>query len=202
MMSTRSVAKGKDSRPLNAQRGGMKPSEGAACVIFESEEHVTARGGKPIAEWLCGATANESHHFLAPDEEAAVLEELLRTSLGNDHLAGKKADWISLHATGTPRFDAVEIACLKRVFASGLPWLSAMKRTTGHALGASGLIEAAMLAEGLHKEALPSWPMNTDPALELDSLKPQTPPLPQLALQIGQGMGGVVVVNAYGAIKN
>jgi 3-oxoacyl-(acyl-carrier-protein) synthase len=109
-------------------------------------------------------------------------------------------DWVSLHATGTPRFDATEIACLQRVWGGNLPLISAMKRTTGHALAASGLLEAALLAEGLRLGTLPPWPKNLDPALGLP-ISPSLPTQkPELALQIGQGMGGTVVVNLLGHV--
>jgi hypothetical protein len=45
--------------------------------------------------------------------------------------------------------------------------------------------------------SVPPWPAGVDPALELEKCRPSSPPLPRLAIQIGQGMGGVVVVNAF-----
>ncbi|MFM8983590.1 MAG: hypothetical protein ACKOLA_11945, partial [Spartobacteria bacterium] len=103
--------------------------------------------------------------------------------------------WALLHATGTPRFDGIEIACLRRFFGGSLPWITAVKRTTGHALGASGMIEAVLAVEGFRRGEVPCWPSNTDPALALDAARPSNPPRPEAALLIGQGMGGTVVVN-------
>jgi len=180
--------------PLSADRTGMLPAEGAACVILESGRHASTRGATPLAEWLGGSCANEAVHLMAPDPRACVLEDLL--------LAAKRCapavDWISLHATGTPRFDAAEIACVRRVFKGNLPWLSAMKRTTGHALAASGLLEASLLGEGLRTGRLPSWPANMDASFGLPESRPLPSALPSAALQIGQGMGGTVVVNLFG----
>jgi 3-oxoacyl-[acyl-carrier-protein] synthase II len=93
----------------------------------------------------------------------------------------------------------VEVDCLKRVFGSALPWISAIKRTTGHALGASGLIEAALVCEGLRRGEVPQWPADTDPALGLEALRPEISPLPRVALQLGQGMGGAVAANVFSA---
>ncbi|MBU6181613.1 MAG: hypothetical protein KGR46_02215 [Verrucomicrobia bacterium] len=193
MERNRSVRQDQVARPLGSGRAGMSPSEGAACLIMESAEHAFARNAEPLAEWLGGETANEAHHLLAPEPGAGVLGELLQNSL-HEHGA---PDWISLHATGTPRFDAVEVACLKKTFGDLLPWVSAIKRTTGHALGASGLIEACLLVEGLRLGKVPRWPADTDPALGL--VCPGAPPVPRRALQVGQGMGGVVAVNSFSA---
>ncbi len=211
MNSNRSVSHSPEARPLGVLRKGMKPCEGAACLILESEAHARARGVKPIGKWLGGAAGNEARHFLAPDPEGEVLGELLAQILGRGagvsagsfsfSLAGgtpalqARELWALLHATGTPRFDKLEIACLHRFFGGRLPWITAVKRTTGHALGASGLVEAVMALEGFRRKAVPCWPTNTDPALALDSARPFHPPRPDSALLIGQGMGGSVVVN-------
>jgi 3-oxoacyl-(acyl-carrier-protein) synthase len=176
----------------------MLPAEGAACVILESAAHASRRGAVPFAEWLGGGCANEARHLMAPDPEARVLEELLagakNQALQRDG-GGLPVDWISLHATGTPRFDAAEVSCVRRVFGDKLPWISAMKRTTGHALAASGLLEATLLAEGLRVGKLPAWPGNIDPAFDLPENPPSSSHPASTALQIGQGMGGTVVVN-------
>jgi 3-oxoacyl-(acyl-carrier-protein) synthase len=193
-----SVTQNSECRPLSAGRSGMLPAEGAACVILESANHAALRGVAPLAEWRGGGCANEARHLMAPDPEARVLEELLagtkNQALQRDG-GGLPVDWISLHATGTPRFDAAEVSCVRRVFGDKLPWISAMKRTTGHALAASGLLEATLLAEGLRVGKLPAWPGNIDPAFDLPENPPSSSHPASTALQIGQGMGGTVVVN-------
>jgi len=189
-----SITREPDGRPLSEGRSGMLPAEGAACVILESGSHAARRGAVPLAVWLGGGCANEACHLMAPNPGAEVLEGLLREAKNKV----PPVDWISLHATGTPRFDAAEMACVRRVFRNPLPWISAMKRTTGHALAASGLLEACLLAQGLHVGKWPSWPGDIDPSFELpvSSGPPARPPA--TALQIGQGMGGTVVVNLLG----
>jgi 3-oxoacyl-[acyl-carrier-protein] synthase II len=193
-----SIAKTPEGRPLGSARSGMHPREGAGCVILESGDHAQHRGAVPLAEWTGGDTAAEAFHLMAPDPKADALGDLLRRSLGaSPHGPVGGVDWVSLHATGTPRFDAVEIACLKRFFGETFPWITAVKRTTGHCLAASGVLEAAMLAQGLFIGSVPAWPGKVDPALGLAKCRPAVPPLPRHAVQIGQGMGGVVVVNVF-----
>lgn len=195
MQSNRSVTLSSGARPLGTARKGMKPCEGAACVVLESETHAGARGVEPLGEWLAGAAANEARHFLAPDPRGGVLDELLAGILDRQDPGGMEKLWALLHATGTPRFDGIEIACLRRFFGGSLPWITAVKRTTGHALGASGMIEAVLALEGFRRGEVPRWPANTDPALALETAIPPVPPRPDSALLIGQGMGGTVVLN-------
>ena len=198
MQRNGSLAKTPEGRPLAAMRSGMHPREGAGCIILETAEHAERRGAVALAEWSGGDSAGEAYHLMAPDPEADTLADLLRRTLGastRGPLGG--VDWVSLHATGTPRFDAVEIACLKNYFGDKFPWITAAKRTTGHCMAASGVIEAALLAHGLFIGNVPPWPAKVDPALGLDEVRPAMAPLPRHAIQIGQGMGGVVVVNSF-----
>jgi 3-oxoacyl-(acyl-carrier-protein) synthase len=142
-----SVKKATGGRPLSADRSGMLPAEGAACLILESERHAASRGAAPIAEWLGGDCANEARHLMAPDPEAHVLgscsppQKRDRSQASGLAFPPRRREQTRSHAT--------EVACIRRVFGEKLPWISAMKRTTGHALAASGLLEASLLAEGL-----------------------------------------------------
>lgn len=193
-----SVAKDAGSLPLSGKRSGMTPTEGAAAIILESEEHATSRQAVPIAEWLDGFSASECHHLQAPDPRGKVLEDLIRKV---SSCSPEPVDWVSLHATGTRRFDSVECSTLSRVFGNRMPWISAFKRTTGHALSASGLIEGILVVEGLRSGSLPPPLSGIDETLGLAMSSGESPPVPATAIQIGQGMGGDVVVNMLAAIR-
>jgi 3-oxoacyl-[acyl-carrier-protein] synthase II len=118
-------------------------------------------------------------------------------------------DWICLHAAGTRRFDAEEFAFVRRAFPA-LPWITAMKRTLGHGLGAAGVVEAALILEGLAQGLVPPWPLDLDPALALEAAvggdavalcAPAKAPVPRMALQLSSGMGGVVALNLLAAAR-
>jgi 3-oxoacyl-[acyl-carrier-protein] synthase II len=190
-----SVATDPASAPLASNRSGMIPSEGAAAIIMESQSSARARGVEPLAEWLGGGIANECHHLQAPDPSGATLERLIAKV--TEEASVESPDWVSLHATGTPRYDAVECSVLGRT-----PWrggrdprFSAFKGITGHALSASGLLEAILLTEGLRRGETPPAPRHVDASLGLRAPDPSIPEMPEHALQIAQGMGGDVVVN-------
>lgn len=191
-----SVAKNVASAPLSPGRSGMIPAEGAACLILEGEAHLANRGGVPLAEWLGGGCLNEAYHLQAPDPDGATLEGLVRDVLRE--IPSSRPDWVSLHATGTTRFDSVEAEVIQRLFGERMPWISAFKGVTGHALSASGLLEAALLVEGLKRGEVPPLPKDVDESLGLNLPFGITPPVPKTALQIAQGMGGDVVVNLLG----
>lgn len=191
-----SVTVDASARPLSRGRSGMDPAEGAAAVVLESVSHAEARGALVRARWLGGFCGNEATHLVAAAEDGAELRGQLEQARRLVHGRGGNVDWISLHATGTRQFDSIEIGAVRSVFGEELPWLTAMKRVLGHALGASGLIEAALVLEGLSRGEVPSWPGDVDPDLGL--IGPSGDALsicPKTALLIGQGMGGTVVTN-------
>lgn len=198
MSRTGSVARDSASSPLSANRSGMIPAEGAAALILESEASVNLRGVQPFAEWLGGGIANECHHMQAPDPSGVTLERLIGKVMRESSV--ESPDWVSLHATGTPRYDAVECSVLARRpwKGGGNPLISAFKGITGHALSASGLLEAALLAEGLRRGETPPPPGDVDASLGLMLGHSGVPVIPGNAIQIAQGMGGDVVVNLLG----
>ena len=89
---------------------------------------------------------------------------------------------------------------LSRVMGEEKPWVSAFKGITGHALSASGLIEAVLLVEGLKRRECPPLPKDVDGSLGLRLPNGAITPIPQNALQIAQGMGGDVVVNLLAGV--
>ena len=66
----------------------------------------------------------------------------MREALADAALAPDDIAYLNLHGTGTPQNDASESAAVARVFPASLP-CSSTKPLVGHALGASGALEAA-----------------------------------------------------------
>lgn len=204
------LATGGSSQPLTATRSGMVPREAAGCVVLERRESAVARGATPLAWLEASATGCEAHHLVAPQPGQALSHQLLERLLPSGPGGRQAIDWICLHATGTRRFDAEEIAFVRQAFPA-LPWITAMKRTLGHGLGAAGVVEAALILEGLCRGAVPPWPQDLDPALAAappmgtDPAPLQAPgmgPQPRLALQLSSGMGGVVAMNLLAAARS
>ena len=104
-------------------------------------------------------------------------------------------DYINAHGTSTPINDAVETAAIKRVFgdrAYAIP-ISSTKSMLGHALGASGAIEAAVgcltIERGLiHPTINYEFP---DPACDLDYVPNEARPMKvSTVLSNSFGLGG------------
>jgi 3-oxoacyl-[acyl-carrier-protein] synthase II len=189
------------SKPLNAERRGMVPREAAGCIVIERDVEARKRGATVLAFLLGSASGCEAHHLVVPLPGQALSHQLVERLFGKLNQKGLSAstatvDWLCLHATGTERFDREEMAFVLRAFPQ-LPWITAMKRSLGHGLGAAGVVEAALIIEGLKRAEVPPWPSAVDPALGLPEKPAQPPPRPKLALQLACGMGGVSVINLF-----
>ena len=132
------------SRPFDARREGFVFSEAAACLVLESLEHALRRGAKVYAELAGYASSGGAYHLASLDPSAEAPARTMRMALNDAGLETGSVDYINAHGTSTPINDAVETAAIKRVFgdqAYGIP-ISSTKSMMGHALGASGALEA------------------------------------------------------------
>ena len=144
-LSTRNDEPEKASRPFDAQRDGFVPAEGAVVLVLESLEHATRRGADVLVELAGFGCTADAGHPVQPEESGASAAEAMRLALDD---AGEPLDqvgYINAHGTSTPLNDALETVAIKRLFgerAYQIP-ISSTKSMIGHALGASGALEAA-----------------------------------------------------------
>jgi 3-oxoacyl-[acyl-carrier-protein] synthase II len=136
------------SRPFDAKREGFVFSEGAACLVLERMDLALARGAHIFAEIAGHASSCDGFHVAAPDPSAAGPMRTMRLALKEAGLPPSAVEYINAHGTSTPANDAVETLAIKAVFgdhARKIP-ISSTKSMIGHAMGASGAIEAVVCA--------------------------------------------------------
>ena len=116
----------------------------------------------------------------------------MRLALTSASIAGSDIGYINAHGTGTKLGDAAEAAAIRSVFGDGPP-VSSIKGLTGHMLGASGAVEAAVTAASMVRGVLPpTYNLdNPDPACAMDHIrdKPRSV-LIDFALSVSFGFGG------------
>jgi len=183
------------SRPFDAKREGFVFSEGAACVILERLDHALARGARIYAELAGHASTGDGFHIAAPDPTGAGPIRTMRWALRDAQLAPGQVDYINAHGTSTPANDSVETLAIKTVFgeaARRIP-ISSTKSMIGHAMGASGAIEAVVCALTIqHGVIHPTINYEVpDPACDLDYVPNVSRPAPvKVALSNSFGLGG------------
>jgi 3-oxoacyl-[acyl-carrier-protein] synthase II len=107
-------------------------------------------------------------------------------------VAPEDVGYLNAHGTGTRLGDRAESAAIRRVF-GGSPPVSATKSVTGHLLGASGAVEAAVTALALGAGLLPpTYNLDDpDPECDLDHIvKAPRADRPRYALSNSFGFGG------------
>ncbi len=173
-MSTRNDDPATASRPFDAERDGFVMGEGAAVLVLEERSRALARGARIYAE-LCGyGLTNDAHHMIAPRPDGGQAARAMRLALAEAGIQPGAIGYINAHGSSTPLNDSTETAAIRQVFGTHADRLavSGTKGYYGHALGASGAIEAAICALASHRRWLPPT-INLqvpDPACDLDYL--------------------------------
>jgi 3-oxoacyl-[acyl-carrier-protein] synthase II len=156
-MSTRNDDPGRASRPFDAGRDGFVMGEGGAALILEERDRAIARGARIYAELVGFGTTNDAHHMTAPLPGGAQAARAMQQALSRADLQPSDVDYINAHASATPLNDPTEVDAMRTVFGDALDnvWVSGTKGYHGHALGASGAIEAVICMLALEDGWLP-----------------------------------------------
>jgi 3-oxoacyl-(acyl-carrier-protein) synthase len=142
-------------RPFSRDRQGIVLGEGAGFLVLELLESARARGARPLAE-VVGYGANaDAGHVTHPDP--AGVAACLRLALADAGLSPAAVGYVNAHGTGTAANDAVESRALAEVFGPHAARLmvSSTKAIHGHAMGASGALEAIATVLALSEGRIP-----------------------------------------------
>jgi 3-oxoacyl-[acyl-carrier-protein] synthase II len=144
-------------RPFDRDRDGFLMAEGGAVLVLEDAEHARERGAEPYAEIAGYATTNDAHHMVAPLPSGEQAARCMLLALKDAGLTPECVDYVSTHATGTPLGDAAEMRAIRHALADHADRVpvSSTKGLHGHALGATGPIETAIVSLALQNAWLP-----------------------------------------------
>ncbi|MGD8726303.1 MAG: beta-ketoacyl-ACP synthase II [Gemmatimonadales bacterium] len=195
-MSTRNDDPTTASRPFDAGRDGFVMGEGAAVLVLEEKGRAVARGAPVYAEVLGYALTNDAYHMSAPKPDGREAARAVRLALEDAHVAPHEIEYVNAHGSSTPLNDSTETMAFKQVFADHAYRLaiSGTKGYYAHPLGASGAIEAAICALGMHRAWLPPTVNleRPDPQCDLNFLaNGGLDRAPELVVSNSFGFGGV-----------
>jgi 3-oxoacyl-[acyl-carrier-protein] synthase II len=195
-MSTRNEEPDRASRPFDEDRDGFVMAEGAAVLVLEERSRALARGAPVYAE-VCGfGLTNDAYHMTAPRPDGRQAARAMRNALRDANVAPHEVGYINAHGSSTPLNDSTETASVKQVFGDHAYRVafSGTKGYYGHALGASGAIEAAICALASRREWVPPTVNleSPDPACDLDHVTGLGRNLtPDYLLSNSFGFGGI-----------
>jgi len=157
----------KACRPFDATRNGFVMAEGGGCLILETLEHAQARGAHIYAEVLGYALNNDAYHMSSslPEGESAIAS--MRFALDEAKLQPNQIDYINAHASSTTMNDGTEAKAVTKLFGAKTPAISGTKPFYGHALGASGAIEAAICCLAMEHGHIPPTLNCNEPCAEI-----------------------------------
>jgi 3-oxoacyl-[acyl-carrier-protein] synthase II len=186
------------ARPFDVDRDGFVMGEGAGILILEAEEVARVRGATVLAELRGGASTADAHHITAPHPTGEGAARAIRLALEDARMSPGEVGYVNAHGTGTDLNDRTEGGVIDRLFDSQ-PAVSSIKGTTGHALGASGAIEAAAVVEAMRRHELPPniGLANQDPEIPLIDIvrEPRDwEPAPAITNSFGFGGHNTVLV--------
>jgi 3-oxoacyl-[acyl-carrier-protein] synthase II len=188
------------ARPFDIDRDGFVMGEGAGILILESEDSARARRAPILAELIGGASTGDAHHITAPHPTGEGAARAIRLALEDAGIGPDDVGYVNAHGTGTDLNDRTEGGVIDRLF-EVQPAVSSIKGTTGHALGASGSIEAAVVVEAMRRRELPPniGLANQDPDIPLTDIvrEPREwDPAPAITNSFGFGGHNTVLVFA------
>jgi 3-oxoacyl-[acyl-carrier-protein] synthase II len=183
------------SRPFDVGRDGFVMGEGAAILVLEDAVAAERRGATLIAEVAGYASTNDAHHMTAPRPDGRDAGRAVTLALADAGVTPDEIGYVNAHASSTQLNELAEARALHASLGSvaGDVPVSGTKGLYGHALGASGAIEAAITALALHHGLLPGTCnlQELDPRVDLNVLGEPCVARSPAALSTSFGFGGM-----------
>ena len=155
-------------RPFSKDRSGMILGEGAATIVLEEYEHAKARGADIYCELVGFGMSADAGHITKPSVAGA--SRAIESALSDSGLDKSEIEYVNAHGTGTGANDPMETEAIRTVFGEHADNLavSSTKSLHGHALGASGALEAAATAVAFKEGFIPPTANYNEPDPECD----------------------------------
>jgi 3-oxoacyl-[acyl-carrier-protein] synthase-1 len=155
-------------KPFDGRRAGTSLGEGAAAMLVASEKASAAIGALPLARVSGWGASADCHHMTAPHPEGLGAQKAIAAALAEAEVSPADIGAVATHGTATPDNDRSEIAALRAVFGRVPPFFS-VKRTLGHTLAASGILEAVFAVRAMQDGIIPPTAgfEQADPAIGL-----------------------------------
>ena len=156
-LSTRNDSPESASRPFDLERDGFVLGEGAATLVLEEEEHAKKRNAPILGELSGYGATDDAYHITQPSEGGKGAIKAMDLAIKDASLNPHDINYINAHGTSTPFNDKTESAAISSLFGDHATRLriSSTKSMVGHALGASGALEAVTCVKAINENIAP-----------------------------------------------
>jgi nodulation protein E len=187
-------------RPFSKDRRGLILGEGGAMLILEPLAAVRARSARIHAEVVGFGMSSDAHHLTHLSIDGPV--RAMRAALLDARLRPEQVGYVNAHGSGTLINDPLETRAIRELFGAHADQLavSSTKSLLGHALGATGAMEAVCTVLALENGLLPPTANFTvpDPDCNLDVVPNRARPAQvEFALSNSFAFGGLNAVLAF-----
>lgn len=169
-LSTRNDEPETASRPFDATRDGFVMGEGGGCIIIESEEHAKKRNANIHASIIGWANSTDGYHVTSPHPEGIGAIYCMQRCIEKAGITPADVDYINAHGTSTPKGDIIETKAIHSLFreAADKVAVSSTKGSTGHMMGAGGIVETIACAMAVKTGIIPPTLNLANPDSECD----------------------------------
>ena len=185
--------------PFDRTREGLVLGEGGAILILETEELAKERKANIYGRILGFGLTGDAHHLSSPEPTGKMAIIAIKQCLERSHLNLSDIDYIHTHGTSTKLNDQQEAKIIKYLFPQFVA-VSSTKGATGHTLGASGAIGAAISLMALKYQQLPPCVGLKETEFELNLVRETYQHNIQNVLCFSFGFGGQNAILALGTI--
>ena len=186
------------ARPFDRDRDGFALGEGGAVMILERENTAKARHAKSYGQVLGIGLTADAYHPIAPEPTGKEAARSIDLCLRQADLKPEQIQFIHAHGTATRLNDVREAQLFKTYFPNAA--VSSTKGATGHTLGASGAIGAAICLKTLQHQILPPCVGLQNPEYEaIDWVREARSSRVNHALCLSFGFGGQNGAVVFGA---
>jgi 3-oxoacyl-[acyl-carrier-protein] synthase II len=160
------------SRPFDQTRDGFVMGEGGGVVILEELEFARRRGARVYAELVGYGATGDAYHLTAPAPDGEGAQRAMRRAMKDAGVQPGDVQYINAHGTSTPANDVNETKAIKAVLGDAAKKVnvSSTKGSTGHMLGAAGVMELAFSSLVVREGMIPPTInyRNPDPECDLN----------------------------------
>ena len=135
--------------PFDKRRSGFVLGEGSAVLVLEEYEHAKARGAKIYCELAGYGATCDAYHMTAPADECGASSKAMIEAYTEAGLKPEDITYINAHGTSTHLNDMLETKAVKIALGEEQARkvkINSTKSMTGHMLGGTGAVEAAVCA--------------------------------------------------------
>ncbi len=142
------------SYPFSSTRQGLVLGEGGAVLVLESAKLALARSARIYGQIRGFGLTSDACYASEPAPQGESAKLAIKQCLERSNLTPSDIDYIHAHGTATQKGDRSEAQLIAHIFPDSVA-ISSTKGATGHTLGASGAIGAALGLKALEQQILP-----------------------------------------------